>query len=352
MEFGLNFFPDVSPEQKPARQYFSETLALAELADELGYSHVRMVEHHFHRYGGYSPNPLVFLAAAAQRTRRVRLITGAVLPVFNHPLKLAGEIAMVDAISGGRVEIGFARAFLPHEFERFGRSLDESRARFDEGVSAVTGLLTQRDFSFEGAFHSFPETTSLPRPTQSPAPPLWTAALSSEESFANAGRRGHHLMAIPLSGGKMRDLIAVYRDARRSAGHPGNGRVMLAFHLLCRQDHDQAVETARGPVNAYLESLTDAAGAWVSGTTSDDYPGYDKMITKLREDSFDAQLAAGTIWVGTPDRIVDQISAYRQEIGMFEEASLQVNFNSLPVDEARTTVELFAREVVPRVAHL
>src|SRR5213075_1647705 len=116
-----------------AEAYFREALDLAEEADRLGYSHVRIVEHYFHHYGGYSPNPIVFLAAAAQRTRTARLITGAVLPVFNHPLKLAGEIGMLDAISGGRLEVGFARAFLPHEFRRFGRDMDESRARFDEG---------------------------------------------------------------------------------------------------------------------------------------------------------------------------------------------------------------------------
>jgi len=102
MQFGVQFFPDVMPEEKSAEAYFQEALDLAEEADRLGYSHIRIVEHYFHYYGGYSPNPIVFLAAAAQRTRRARLVTGAVLPAFNHPLKLAGEIAMLDALSRGR----------------------------------------------------------------------------------------------------------------------------------------------------------------------------------------------------------------------------------------------------------
>src|ERR1700687_4912999 len=93
-------------------------------------------EHYFHYYGGYSPNPIVFLSAASQRTTRARLVTGAVLPAFNHPLKLAGEVGMLDAISGGRLEVGFARAFLPHEFARFGVSVHESRERFEEGIAA------------------------------------------------------------------------------------------------------------------------------------------------------------------------------------------------------------------------
>ena len=99
MEFGFNFFPDVSPEVKSGQQYFREALNLVEAGERCGYTHVRTVEHYFQPYGGYSPNPTVFLAAAAQRTRTMRLVTGAVLPVFNNPLKLAGELGMLDAIT-------------------------------------------------------------------------------------------------------------------------------------------------------------------------------------------------------------------------------------------------------------
>src|SRR6202163_812151 len=143
MQFGVQFFPDVRPEEKSAETYFQEALDLAEEADGLGYSHIRIVEHYFHYYGGYSPTPIVFLAAAAQRTKRARLVTGAVLPVFNNPLKLAGEIGMLDAISGGRLDVGFARAFLPHEFRRFGISPNESVARFREGIEQVDLLLRE-----------------------------------------------------------------------------------------------------------------------------------------------------------------------------------------------------------------
>lgn len=102
--FGINFFSSVRPEQKSARQYFDEALHLSVLADQLGYSHVRTVEHYFRPYGGMTPNPIVFLSAVAALTRRIRLVTGAVIPIFNHPIKIAGETAMLDAISGGRLE--------------------------------------------------------------------------------------------------------------------------------------------------------------------------------------------------------------------------------------------------------
>ena len=103
MQFGLNFFPCVDPKDRSAEQYFREALHLVGLCDELGYTHVRQVEHYFKPYGGYSPNPLLFLTAASQRTKTARMITGAVLPAFNNPLKLAGEIGMLDGISGGRL---------------------------------------------------------------------------------------------------------------------------------------------------------------------------------------------------------------------------------------------------------
>src|ERR1700745_3466462 len=176
MKFGVQFFPDVRPDQKSGAEYFRDALCLAEESDKLGFSHIRIVEHYFHYYGGYSPNPTLSLAAPAQRTRHARLVTGAVLPVFNHPLKLAGEIGMLDAISGGRLDVGFARAFLPHEFRRFGLSPDESRARFQEGLEQIELLLTQENVSHRGKFHVIERVTSLPRPTQTPRPKFYIAA--------------------------------------------------------------------------------------------------------------------------------------------------------------------------------
>jgi alkanesulfonate monooxygenase SsuD/methylene tetrahydromethanopterin reductase-like flavin-dependent oxidoreductase (luciferase family) len=352
MDVGINFFPDVRPEEKAAEVYFRECLDLVELADGLGFHHIRIVEHHCNRYGGYSPNPIVFLAAAAQRSRRLRLITGAVLPVFNHPLKLAGEIGMLDGISGGRLEVGFARAFLPHEFARFGVPLDESRARFDEGLETVRRLLEETDVEVDGRFHRFPPSTTLPRPTQQPRPQFWIAALTTEESFIKAGQRGHHLMAIPLLGAKMRPLLAAYRDAWVAAGHPGQGRVMLAFHMFCDPDRLRAENMARGPINHYLQSIYEAACDWTVGTESKDYPGYDKIIAGLAAEDFDSTAAKGGVWVGSPDDIVEQVESYRAEVGHFEVASLQVNFASLPFEESRRSVELFGREVLPRLNDL
>jgi natural product biosynthesis luciferase-like monooxygenase protein len=347
IEFGIQFFPTVGPDEKSAQQYWNEALSLVGLCDELGYTSVRTVEHYFHPYGGYSPNPIVFLSAAAMHTSKARLITGAVLPAFNNPLKLAGEIGMLDAISNGRLDVGFARAFLPHEFAHFAVSLDESRARFEEGMSQVRLLLEHEQVTHKGRFHTFTDVTSLPRPTQKPHPPLWVAALGSPESFERAGRNGYYLMAIPMGGGAMAELLATYRQAWIDAGHPGRGKVMLAFHMFCHADRTQAVHIAREPLNRYLQRLVDSARHWLSGAHSADYPGYDQIIAALDQETFDTQVAKGAAWVGEPDTIREAIAVYHDQVGGFEIASLQVNFFTIAPQEAEQSMRLFAQEVMP-----
>ena len=102
MEFGIQFFPDIGPAVKPADAYFDEALRLCALADPLGYAHIRTVEHYFEPYGGYSPNPIVFLSAAAMASRRARLVTGAVLPDGADTVVMQEQVVTV----GGSVLIG------------------------------------------------------------------------------------------------------------------------------------------------------------------------------------------------------------------------------------------------------
>lgn len=352
MEFGVQFFPVVALHEKPAAQYWGECLDLVGICDEIGFTHVRTVEHYFHRYGGLSPSPLAFLSAAAMRTKKARLISGACLPAFNHPLKLASEIGLVDAISGGRLEVGLARAFLPLEFVRFGVSLDDSRARFEEGFAVIKRLLSEENVSLDGRFHKFKETTTYPRPTQRPHPPLWVAAIATPESFVNAGRQGCGVMAIPMTGGKMQDLLGLYRDAWRSAGHPGNGRVMMAFHMYCHEDEAQARADSEADLNYYLSSVVEASSDWTGGASTKDYPGYDRMIAEFAKESWETQVGKGVAWVGKPKRLVEMIRTYAAECGGWDIASMQVNFGVMPKDKAEASMRLFAREVMPKVKDL
>jgi alkanesulfonate monooxygenase SsuD/methylene tetrahydromethanopterin reductase-like flavin-dependent oxidoreductase (luciferase family) len=352
MEFGVQFFPDVRPEDKSAADYFRDCLALVDLVDPLGFTHVRIVEHYFHYYGGYSPNPIVFLAAAAQRTKKARLVTGAVIPAFNNPLKLAGEIAMLDAISGGRADIGYARAFLPHEFRVFGISPDESVARYREGLEQIDLLLREENVTSKGRFHSFENVTSLPRPTQQPRPKFYIAATFTLESFEYAGKMGYSLMAIPMASDKLEQLLGAYRKAWRDAGHPGNGEVMLAFHMFVDDDGERARRIAKPNLDGYFKSLLSAASEWTTGTTSTDYKGYDKKYEQLKAQTMESMIASGSALIGTPAEVIGQLERLSERIGGFEHASMQVNFHVLPQDEALRSMKLFGSTVIPALANL
>lgn len=349
MQFGVQYFPAVAPAEKPASQYFAESLTVGEEAEKLGFTHARIVEHYFIPYGGNSPNPMVFLAALSQRTTKMRLVTGAVLPIFNHPLKLAGEIGMLDALSNGRLDVGMARAFLPHEFRHFGIPMDESNARYREGMEQIALLLERENVTHRGQFHSFENVTSLPRPTQLPRPKFYVAATQTPETFEFAGHNGHALMAIPISP-KMRDLVALYRKAWREAGHPGNGEVMMAFHMFCHEDPRKARDIARAPFEKYFEMIAGATGDYETGLRSKDYPDYDKMASKLRSATIESQIAGGGAFIGAPGEMRDMIHRANETFGPFDHASLQINFGMLPFEEAMRSLRLFGAEVLPHFA--
>jgi alkanesulfonate monooxygenase SsuD/methylene tetrahydromethanopterin reductase-like flavin-dependent oxidoreductase (luciferase family) len=278
----------------------------------------------------------------------MRLVTGAVVPAFNNPLKLAGEIAMLDAISGGRFDVGFARAFLPHEFRRFRISPDESVARFREGLEQVELLLTQENVSHHGKFHSFDNVTSLPRPTQKPRPKFYIASTRTADSFEFAGRAGHALMSIPI--GPLKDLLPIYRNAWRAAGHPGDGEVMIAFHMFCHEDTRKAREIPRPQFEDYFIALFESAGEWTKGTASKDYKGYDESISRMKNFTLENQIEARGALVGTPDEIKAIVRNFEEKVGKFEQASLQINFGTLDVAEAQKSMRLFAKEVMPAFA--
>jgi alkanesulfonate monooxygenase SsuD/methylene tetrahydromethanopterin reductase-like flavin-dependent oxidoreductase (luciferase family) len=122
---------------------------------------------------------------------------------------------------------------------------------------------------------------------------------------------------------------------------------MLAFHMFCSLTNAEAVAIARQPLNDYLKSLVDAASDWTSGSSSDDYPGYDKIIAGLNEETFESQVAKGAAWVGTPKDVREAIAQYNHQVGGFDIASLQVNFNTLPVEAAEASMRLFSKEVMP-----
>ena len=348
MKCGLNFFPSCRPEWKTGDVYFREALDLCEVADRLGYATVKIVEHYFRPYGGYSPSPLIFLAAAAQRTQQIRLVTGAVLPAFNHPLKLAAELAMVDCISGGRLEAGFARAFLPHEFEAFEVSMEESRPRFEEGIAAVKRLWTEENVTFEGPFHRFKDVTLLPRPVQKPHPPILVAAIATPESFSWAGRQGFGLMFVPYLS-DFQDLaqkLELYRRTYREACHGQEPPPpSMAFHLYLAESAEVARREARPYIEQYIAVFQETAAAWV-GRQSAQYRGYEQLHAQLTAMGYERVLAEKRAFIGDPVAVLEQVRQMQELFGPIQ-PEMQVMFGDMEFEKARRSVELFGREVLP-----
>lgn len=350
MRFGVNVFPSVEPSEKSAADFYDETLALAERADALGFHSLKIVEHYFYAYGGYSPDPITFLAAASQRTKRLRLVTGAVLPVFNHPIKVATQLAMLDNLCNGRLDAGFGRAFLPGEFAAFQVPLADSRARFDEGIEAVKALWTREEARFEGRFHQFGPVRLLPRPVQRPHPPIWVAATFSPESFEGAGRNGYHLMMVPYvsSHEEVGKLVRLYRQAWRDAGHPaGKEQIQLSYHCYVTEDGAQAREEAREYFEDYTSKLFVAARDW-SSMRSSQYPGYEHLVSRVRSNTFESHLSDIKLFVGSPAEVIEQVKTIRGYYGEIE-PSLQFSFGNMPPGRALRSLELFASRVIPEL---
>ena len=349
MRFVITFFPDAPPDKKDGRQYFAEALRFVELAEALGFDSVKIVEHYFTPYGGYSPDPIPFLAAASQVSRRMRLMTGAVIPAFNHPLKLAGQIGMLDCISGGRLDVGVARAFLPHEFDSFEVSMEESRARFEEGVGALLALLSRERVTLEGKFHRFHDVTSLPRPVQKPHPPLFVAAFRTADSFLWAGREGHHIMISPfyLRPAELGEMVRRYRKEYAAAGHtPGREVVNINFRLFARKSDREAREQARPYVQHYIEMLLLPLRAW-KGRATAQYPGYEAFVSQVESFPYDAMVEQS--FIGSPEAIARRIEYFTEICGGEIYPSVDFNFGLMDEAEARESLTLFAREVMPKL---
>ncbi len=351
MKFGINFFPSFRPSDSTTAAYFDQSLRIAERADALGFHSVKTVEHSFFDYGGHSPNPCVFLSAVAARTKRIRLVTGAVIPAFHHPAHLGGDLAMLDNLSNGRLEAGFGRAFIPKEFEVYGVPMSESRERFEEAIGMIRRLWTEERVTIKGKYWTLDDVRLMPRVAQKPHPPVWVAAISAEESFAYAARNGFNVMIVPYAGkpGQLQEFVRMYRRIWAESGHkPGAEQVQVSQFCYVAENRDEARAGFERIAKRYLEVFADAVTSW-QGKTSDQYPGYEKMVAGILATTPAKILEGGGAFVGTPEDVVEQIERCAATFGAIE-PSMQISFGGSTDAEAFRTLELFAARVMPRFA--
>lgn len=350
MKYGISWMPDCGPDVRTAASYFDDVMRLSVLAEELGFDYIKMTEHYLHPAGGYCPSPLTLLAAVGARTRRIRLMTGGIQASFHHPIQLAAQAAQVDAMSHGRLDVGFARAFLPYEFEAFNVDMHKSRERFQATVSAVVRLWTEKGVTVDTPFFDFKDATSLPEPVQRPHPPVWICALMSESSFRWAGEQGFNLLMTASPRPEVIDIAAkhvqMYRDVFLEH-HGASGRqpeVAVSLPLMAGETDAEAMELARPKLQRYLNVWGDAAKS-LADVTSPDYAGYSRVVKGFDADP--EEVAKQTV-LGSPETIARRVEELRDGLGV-DTILWIVDGGSPDYADMERTVRLFTDQVLPKV---
>ncbi|MPZ44475.1 MAG: LLM class flavin-dependent oxidoreductase [Betaproteobacteria bacterium] len=305
---------------------YSDFIEYIVAADRLGYESVFMVEHHFTGYGQLSAS-LNLLSYLAARTQRIRLGTAVVVLPWHNPALLAEQVATLDVLSGGRVELGVGRGYRKVEFDAFCVPMDEAWDRFNECLEfMLKAWTTQGRFSFDGKFWRYRDVMVEPAPIQQPHPPIWMAA-GSPESIQRVGQGNYNLLLDQLGNVELTlARIETYLDALESQGlarDAGRVGVARALHIVRNESERRRAYERRRETIANIGELARRSKQEVQALTDDE----------IRAD--DAPL------IGTPDEIVERLQ--RLADGGVEYVLL-TNATATPA-----TLELFANEIAPRV---
>lgn len=344
-----------------AAQTYAEHLdAWAEM-DRLGFDGIGFNEHHTSPYGLMN-SPNLLAAAAAMRTKNVKLlIYGNLLPL-HEPLRLAEELAMLDCMSNGRLISGFARG-IPREYNVYGIDQRQSRARYEEAYDIILKAWDEESFSHRGKFWSYKDVAIWPRPLQQPHPPIWIPITTSKESIEFAAK--HNAPITPGLGGRglTEDIVRYYATAMRK-----NGFTVTPQHLsigagaYIADSKAQAVKEI-GPYHLYFHrtlfshgNITETSVAKTTGYVTDssmDYirPENLRSAARARADfrnmTMDdvARAAEDQPW-GTPDEVRDRLIAIAEQTGA-ETVLVSMNRGAMPQDMFLNQIRRFAAEVLP-----
>ena len=344
MDFGI-LLPFRNPPQwhRPITEVYDEHLQEAVLAEELGYDHVWTTEHHFYD-DAWSPSLLPILSAIAQRTRRIRLGTFIIILPFHHPVRVAEDAATVDILSKGRLDLGVGQGYVVSEFESFGIARNQRGGRVEEGMELIRRCFTEENFSFDGKYYQMKNVNLTPKPVQKPYPPIWIAAMA-EKSVARVARMGYHLAG---SGGV--DLQQMYDAGLRSHGHDVASHYIAQLRAVYvaetrEQAWDDAEQHLYYMMTAYDRRFKEANDLpWSEAVFSrTDVPPPGEMRNTPGLSFFQAPLA-----VGTPDDVVRDLQRY-SEAGRVTHLVMWMQLPGMPALKARRSMELFAKEVMPRL---
>ncbi len=331
----------ITPDQPHAALY-EEFLSLCTMADDGGMHAVWTGEHHGMDFT-IAPNPFINIADLARRMKNLRFGTGTIIAPFWHPIKLAGEAAMTDIITGGRLELGIARGAYSYEYERLMPGMDawEAGQRLRELVPAVQKLWAG-DYAHEGEFYSFPATTASPKPLQEGGPPIWIAARDpNSHEFAVAN--GCHVQVTPLWQGldEVESLMQRFNDACEKHRDRARPKIMLLQHTYVGKDDDDVTEGARALSRFYCHF-----GAWFRN----ERPVSQGLIEQLSEqemaalDMFSPGVMQENLAIGTPRAVIDRLKRY-EDLG-YDEFSFWID-SGMSSDKKQASLARFIDDVMP-----
>jgi alkanesulfonate monooxygenase SsuD/methylene tetrahydromethanopterin reductase-like flavin-dependent oxidoreductase (luciferase family) len=330
---------------EPMAQVAEDALELVVTAERLGFEVAWAAEHHAieHTIGA---NPLTILMHWAAHTRRIRLGTAVLVAPYWHPVRLAGETALVDVLTGGRLEIGFGRGAFQYEFDRMAGGMPQERggAYLRELVPAVKRLW-QGDYAHEGPLWRFPRATAVPKPLQRPHPPLWVAA-RDPDTYEFALREALDVMATPLSKPDAEVENLAGKLAAVVGHHPGRPRPrFMVLRTTCVYD---APDGWRGPVAVAEEHLRVFDGLFFNAAgVVEGFPTPTGAADYAARGGLAPDAIRQNLMLGTPDEVVARLRHY-EALGV-DLYCYGASFG-LPHETALRSLALFAREVMPRFA--
>ena len=324
-----------------------EALRVAEAAETLGLDGVWLGEIHCLPDRSVLSAPLLVASAIAARTSRLRVGTAVHLLPLNNPVRIAEEVATLDQLSRGRFEFGIGRSGSPRAYDAYGVPYAESQARFREALDVLRKAWTGEPFSHRGEFHRFENARVAPRPHQDPHPPLRMAALSTE-TFVEVGRLGLALFVglRTTDLGDLRAQLASYRQAWRSAAHPGEGSVFLRIPVYAAPTEAAALEEPRESALHYFRRQAQFALAGAGRAGAGPAERRHAQAERLASISYE-EILEHRVAFGSPARLAARLARLRAELGL---DGLVVELNPgglIPAELETRSLALLAREVRP-----
>jgi alkanesulfonate monooxygenase SsuD/methylene tetrahydromethanopterin reductase-like flavin-dependent oxidoreductase (luciferase family) len=349
MKFGI-FYEHQLPrpwDEESEYRLLHESLDQISLADRLGYDYAWEVEHHFLEEYSHSSAPEVFLAAASQRTEKIRLGHGIIQLTTNHPARVAERVATLDLLSNGRVELGIGEGSSVTELHPFDRRFRDKRAVWEEAVQAIVPMFTETKWEFHGEYFDFPLRNVVPKPRQKPHPPLWVAC-SQYETIEMAGRRGMGVLSFQFISAEMAKAWvhgyynAYLKHLDKLAEYQTNPQIAVVSPFMCAETDEEALAKAEGSTFFQFSLLFyNRHGPVVPGSVSL-WQEYLKW-----KDTDEGRKIGGRSrgLIGSPETLRDRLRKF--EASNVDQVILINQAGKNSHEDICSSLELFAREVMP-----